>query len=236
MAGVIHLFTLLTLLASDQPPMAVMPDDIVFESTFETLGARASDREGPLEGRLLGDGRLLESHALRLEANSRVRFSDPTMIDLGRGAASMDVALDFDADAAAAPLHVLWCLHGSGEPRYMARLYLLTRQPALVFGVYQRDEGTWLYLIKTPIRWRRGEPHNVTVAWGQKTSLLVDGRIVSVIRSEGLLTEAMLPSSIDLRDAQLFVGPEVSRLRSDFTVSRFVIRNQTFRFAAEEKD
>jgi hypothetical protein len=236
MAMEVNLFVLLALLVSDQPPTAVMPDDIVFEATFGTLGARVSDRDEPLEGRLLGDGRLLESHALRLEGNSRVRFDDPTMIDLRRGAASMDVSLDFDPDGAPAPVHVLWCLQGSGEPHYMVRLYLLTRQPTLVFGVYQRDEGTWLYLIKTPIRWRRGEPHNVTVAWGQKTSLLVDGRIASVVRSEGLLTDAMLPNSIDLHDARLFIGPEVSRLSSDFTVSRFVIRNQTFRFAAKEKD
>ena len=100
MAKGVHLFVLLALLGSDQPPMAVMPDDIVFEATFDTLGARVSDRDEPLEGRLLGDGRLVESHALRLEGNSRVRFDDPTMIDLRHGAASMDVSLDFDPDGA----------------------------------------------------------------------------------------------------------------------------------------
>jgi len=236
MAKAVQLIALLALLAGDTPPSAVTCDDIVFEATFDTLDALVADRDEPLEGQLIGSGRLLDSGALQLEANARLRFDDPTMIDLRRGAASMDLSLNFDVDAATEPLHVLWCLQGIGEPRYMARLYLLTSQPTLVFGVYQRDEGTWLYLIKAPIRWRREEPHNVTVAWGEKTSLIVDGRIVSVVRSEGLLTDAMLADAVDLHDAQLFVGPEVSRLMGDFTVGRLVIRNQTFRFANEEKN
>jgi hypothetical protein len=232
----VHLIALLALLAADVPPVAVTPSDIVFEATFESLDAQAADRDEPLEGQLSGDGTLLDGGKLRLDANARLRFDDPTMIDLRRGAVSMDLSLNFDMDDAPAPLHVLWCLQGTGDPRYMARLYLLTGNPTLVFGVYQHDERTWLYMVKTPIRWKPDEPHNVTVAWGGKTSLIVDGRIVSIARSEGLLTDAMLPDAVDLNDARLFVGPEVGRLSSGFTADRFEIRNQTFRFADEEMD
>lgn len=234
------MMSLLRLAVVVTPPEVVAPDDVVFNIAFESLDsdARVIAAEAGSDVSLVGtvDGfcRLIdvgEGQALLLQDKARLSFDRPTSIDLRRGAASMDLALNFKPADAPEPVAVLWCLQGSGQRRYMARLYLLTSRSTLVFGVYL--DGAWRLSIKAPINWRPGESHNVTVVWGEKTSLVVDGRIIAVARAEGLLTDALLPDAVDLTKARLFIGPETPRLLSDFTVSRFEIRNQPFRLAAE---
>ena len=130
-------------------------------------------------------------------------------IDLRRGAVHIWVRVGFDPQVRLPPMLRRY------RARFNQRLFYLSFPNGDEVGFYWNidDRGMRVYIRKGPARlnrfpvvvgsrqsdWRRGERHVVTLSWGERLEIFVDGRRVAVRNYRGLL-------DTPLRGARLCIG------------------------------
>jgi len=177
-----------------------------------------------------------------LKKNGHVLYNQPVMLDPTEGTIELRLALNFTIDGKSGGLAELWRFTGHLEEReFMSRLYIIPASRQLLLQVYSVSERTTLLILRVPIDWRQGEYHVVRVTWRDKTAIHLDGRLRTVLPSDGLLTDVFPASAYDAETARLYVGPMQEKLRSRFTIDRLRIFDAQERFyhidpASREKE
>lgn len=167
---------------------------------------------------------------ISLAGKGRVVYRDPAMIDPAEGTLKIRLALGLAPGVLGPNVDFLSLVLVGDKRRATARLYFLPRTRDMIFGVYDVDNRAWVLTIRKNLRWQKDEFHEVKLCWKNKTSLFVDGRIVAARRSEGLLTDLFSRHEFDWQRSALYVGPQKSALRSDFTIDSLKIYNRELKF------
>lgn len=216
--------------------------DLVFRESFQELNGKKTipytKDSIPLSGEILGPFELItesKTPAIHLLENARILYRKPTMINIAEGTLEMTFKINFSPSEAAGSSNVVFfCLNAKiedqtqkvieGEARkgsgVMARLFL-THGKELIFGVNIQGEGDkseWVLMIKKNIHWTANDIHQIKITWKDKINLFVDGDLVGTREAEGLFTNRIPASSVDLQKSTLYIGAEKPSLTSNFTV------------------
>lgn len=229
--------------AYGQAPLP-MPDHLVFADTFDQIAPEgitsgwSRSRKEAVGRRIARDCGLVSTpwgRGVDLKENGYVLYEQPAMLDPAEGTIELRLALNFAIDGKSGALIELWRFTGQlGGRKFMSRLYIIPVRRQLLLQAYSVSEGTTLLILRVPIDWKQGEYHVVRVTWRDKTAIHIDGRLRTVLPSDGLLTDVFPACQYDPESAQFHVGPMQSKLRSRFTLDRLRIFDAQARFYHKE--
>ncbi len=150
----------------------------------------------------------------------RLRYPAEGNVDLREGAVHLRVRVNFDPKAGQA-----------GDPRYNQSLFYLLLVNGKSVGFYWNidDRGMRAYL-HTPLNtvtpypvligshqpdWERGQVHTVTLSWGERFAIYVDGRLAAQTAHQGTLDGSLQGAVIQL-EGQGFLLQAIKISRQEY--------------------